>query len=206
MVSSVDEWGVRLRSRRQARGFTLEALAAASGVSRSMISDIERGAKSPTVLVLARLATALATTVSHLLGEDRPEPVIAMPFDRQPAITDAAGWQRRIVSPALPGVEFELIRTSVPPRVVIGEFAAHAPGSREYIAVETGSLLVTLGGVEHRLAAGDALYYAGDRVHAFANPGDVECVYYTAMHVTGPHHPRTPGAATVPAEEPQESR
>jgi transcriptional regulator with XRE-family HTH domain len=190
----MDRLGGRLRAQRQARGFTLDALAETSGVSRSMISDIERSAKSPTVLVLARLATALGTTVSRLLGEDRPDPVIVLPLAAQPAITDAAGWQRRILSPTLPGVEFEFIRTSVPAGVVIGEFAAHAPGSREYVAVETGVLTVTLDGTEHRLSAGDALYYAGDRAHAFANPGGVECVYYTAMHVAGSHDPVTPAA------------
>ncbi len=153
-----------------------------------MISDIERGTKIPTVLVLARLATALGATVSRLLGEDQPDRVISLPRSSQPAITDVTGWQRRIVSPNLPGVEFEFIRTLVPAGVVIGEFAPHAPGSREYIAVETGSLTVTLDGVDYLLSTGDALYYAGDCTHAFANSSHTECVYYTAMHVAGTHH------------------
>jgi XRE family transcriptional regulator, regulator of sulfur utilization len=173
----------QLKGERQRRGLSLEALAAASGVSRSMISDVERGARMPTVLVLARLATALGVTVARLLGEDRPERVIVRRAADQPAITDAGGWERRILSPTLPGVEFEFIRTSIPAGVVLGSFTAHAAGSREYIAVETGDLAVTVDGVEHRLTAGDALYYAGDAVHAFANPGATECVYYTAMHV-----------------------
>ncbi|TDE11480.1 helix-turn-helix domain-containing protein [Jiangella asiatica] len=177
----------QLRAIRQARGLSLDALAAASGVSRSMISDVERGAKLPTVLVLARLATALGVTVSRLLGEDRPGDVVVVPAAVQPAVTDRAGWQRRILSPSLPGVEFEFIRTTVPARVVVGEFAAHAPGSREYVAVESGELTVTLDRAEHQLGAGDAIYYAGDRVHAFANPGGAECVYYTVMHVAGHH-------------------
>lgn len=150
-----------------------------------MISDIERGAKMPTVLVMARLATALGVTVSRLLGEDRPDRVIVLPRDEQAAVTDAAGWQRRILSPNLPGVEFEFIRTTVPPMVVVGEFAAHAPGSREYVAVESGTLTVTLDGHAYSLGEGDALYYAGDCTHAFANPGECECVYYAVMHVVG---------------------
>ncbi|MER7456402.1 XRE family transcriptional regulator [Micromonospora sp. NPDC126480] len=184
----LDGLGVRMRGQRQRRGFNLDELAATSGVSRSMISDIERGAKMPTVLVLARLATALGVTVSRLLGEDQPERVIALRRGDQPVITDATGWQRRILSPNLPGVEFEFIRTAVPAGVVVGAFAPHAPGSREYVAVEAGRLTVTLDGVAHTLGAGDALYYAGDCVHAFANPGDAECVYYTAMHVATDHH------------------
>jgi len=75
---------------------------------------------------LARLATALGTTVSRLLGEHQPDRVIRMRWADQPAITDATGWQRRILSPNLPDVEFEFIRTSVPAGVVIGEFAPHA--------------------------------------------------------------------------------
>ncbi|MFG3702187.1 helix-turn-helix domain-containing protein [Micromonospora sp. NPDC047620] len=165
-----------------------------------MISDIERGAKIPTVLVLARLATALGVTVSRLLGEDRPGRMIAIRHADQPAITDAAGWQRRILSPALPGVEFEFIRTTVPARVVVGEFAPHAPGSREYVAVEAGELSVTLDGTEHRLTTGDSLYYAGDCTHAFANPGNPRCVYHTAMHASGAHHGRT-DAHPPPARE-----
>lgn len=183
----LDRLGARLKTLRRQRDFSLESLAAASGVSRSMISDIERGARVPTVLVLARLATALGVTVSRLLGEDQPERVIVMRQGGQRVMTDAAGWQRRILSPNLPGVEFELIRTAVAAGVVIGEFAPHAPGSREYIAVETGALLVTLDGIAHHLGEGDALYYAGDCTHAFANPGASECVYYTVMHVASTH-------------------
>ncbi|MDF5753292.1 XRE family transcriptional regulator [Spongiactinospora sp. TRM90649] len=175
--------GVRLREQRRRRGLSLDELAGLSEISRSMISAVERGTKLPTVLVLARLATALGVTVSRLLGEEQPDRVITLRAREQPAIRDETGWQRRILSPNLPGVEFEFIRTTVPPGVLVGAFAAHAPGSREYLAVETGRLTVTLDGVTHEVDTGDALYYAGDCVHAFANPGDVECVYYTAMHV-----------------------
>ena len=75
----------QLRLQRARRGLSIEDLAGASGVSRSMISDIERGAKVPSVLVLARLATALDVTVSRLLGEDQPEPVILLRAADQPA-------------------------------------------------------------------------------------------------------------------------
>lgn len=187
---SLVDLGRRLRRERQRRGTSLDVLAAASGVSRSMISDVERGAKAPTVLVLARLATALGTTAARLLDERVPDRVIVLRHDTQHVLREPAGWERRILSPTLPGVEFELIRTAVPAGVAVGEFTAHAPGSREYVAVERGELTVAIDGVDHTLAAGDALYYAGDCVHAFANNGTEETVYYTAMDVPGnPEHP-----------------
>jgi quercetin dioxygenase-like cupin family protein len=96
---------------------------------------------------------------------------------------DASGWERRILSPVLPGVEFELMRTSIPGGVDAGEFAPHAQGSREYLAMERGALRLTLDGVEHLLRAGDSIYYAGDCRHAFANPGQEPCVYYLAMEL-----------------------
>jgi XRE family transcriptional regulator, regulator of sulfur utilization len=179
----LEQLGVRLRTERQRRRVSLAALADASGVSRSMISDIERAAKMPTVLVLARLATALGVTVSRLLGEDQPARVIMMRHADQPAITEKSGWQRRILSPNLPGVEFEFIRTTVLAGVVVGEFPPHLSGSREYVVVERGELTITLDGTEYVLVAGDSLYYAGDCTHAFANTGADELVYYTAMHV-----------------------
>ena len=179
----LEQLGPRLKSERTKHGHSLDSLAAASGVSRSMISDIERGAKVPTVLVMARLATALGVTVSRLLGEDQPDPVIPMPRQAQRIIKDAMGWQRQILSPNLPGIEFEFIRTVVPPGVTVGEFAAHAKNSREYIAVETGELTVNLDGVRYVLQAGDALYYAGDRTHAFSNASEIECIYYTVMEI-----------------------
>lgn len=187
MEFSLADLGRRLRAERQRRGVSLDALAQASGVSRSMISEVERGAKAPTVVVLARLATALGTTAARFLDEHEPDRVIVLRQADQPVMRDATGWERRIMSPALPGVEFELIRTTAPPYVHIGEFAAHASGSREYVAVETGELTVTLDGVGHVLTAGDALYYAGDCVHVFANNGSAECIYYTAMEVPSAH-------------------
>jgi hypothetical protein len=85
-------------------------------------------------------------------------------------------------------MSLDALAAATPAGVVIGEFRPHAAGSREYVAVETGELTVTLDGTDHRLSTGDALYYAGDCVHAFANPGVVECVYYTAMHVAHGDH------------------
>src|SRR5262249_17856683 len=102
----------------------------------------------------------------------------------QDVARDPSGWERRILSPVLPGIEFELMRTTIGPGVDAGAFSPHVEGSREYLAVEHGTLRLTLDGVVHTLTAGDSIYYAGDCVHAFANPGDVPLVYYLAMDVT----------------------
>ncbi|MEV1011274.1 XRE family transcriptional regulator [Streptomyces sp. NPDC049881] len=191
---SMAELGARVRAERRARGWPLERLAELSGVSRSMVSEVERGTKTPSVLVLDRLATAFGTSIARLLDDPAARPgVVVLPGARQRVVRDPAGWERRILSPALPGVEFEFMRTTLGPGVDAGEFAPHAPGSHEYVAVESGRLRLTVDGVPHDLGPGDSAYFPGDRRHAFANsadaPGD-PCVYYLAMTLgASPHTP-----------------
>jgi quercetin dioxygenase-like cupin family protein len=150
-----------------------------------MISAIERGAKAPTVVVLHRIATGLDTSLSRLVEEETSARVIVLRRSRQKVVRAAAGWDRRILSPVLPGVEFELMRITVGPLVSGPIFLPHAHGSREYVAVEKGTLLFTLDGEPHTLKAGDSIYFDGDCMHGFRNPSRVPCVYYLAMDVSG---------------------
>ncbi|MFI7127108.1 helix-turn-helix domain-containing protein [Nonomuraea sp. NPDC050153] len=188
---SMAELGLRIRTERRARGLTVERLAALSGISRSMVSEVERGAKTPTVLVLDRLATALGTSIARLLDEPAHSAMRVLRHDEQRVLRDPSGWERRVLSPVLGDVEFEFMRTTLGPGVDAGEFAPHAPGSREYLAVERGSLRLTINGRPYELAAGDSAYYPGDCRHAFANDGAADCVYYLAMELggAGQHEP-----------------
>ncbi|MEV1178097.1 XRE family transcriptional regulator [Nonomuraea sp. NPDC049784] len=182
---SMAELGLRIRTERRARGLTVERLAALSGISRSMISEVERGAKTPTVLVLDRLATALGTSIGRLLDEPAHSAMRVLRLEEQRVLRDPSGWERRVLSPVLADVEFEFMRTTIGPGVDAGEFAPHAPGSREYLAVERGRLRLTINGRPYELGAGDAVYYPGDCRHAFANDGAADCVYYLAMELGG---------------------
>ncbi|THA74818.1 XRE family transcriptional regulator [Streptomyces sp. A0642] len=178
---SIAELGSRIRGERRARNISLERLAELSGVSQSMVSEVERGAKTPSVLVLDRLATALGTSIARLLDEPVRPGVVVLAGDRQRVVRDPAGWERRTLSPVLPDIEFEFMRTTLEPGVNAGEFSPHTPGSHEYVAVEQGRLRLTIDGVTHRLQSGDAAYFPGNRRHAFANDFTEACVYYLAM-------------------------
>jgi quercetin dioxygenase-like cupin family protein len=135
--------------------------------------------------------------IRHFVGQGMP----LLNAQVQPKLAEkvmrSTAWERRILSPVLPGVEFEFMRTTIPAGVDAGVFAPHAPGSREYVAVEQGVLLLTLDDISYTLAAGDSIYCAGDCRHAYANPGQEPLVYYLAMDVSGippvfsphaPHH------------------
>ncbi len=184
---SIAQLGARIREARARRGLSLEQVAGRSGVSRAMLSAVERGRKVPSILIVDRIATALDTSIARLLGEEERHRVILKRRGEQSVARDPAGWERRILSPVLPGVEFELMRTTIAPGVDAGSFDPHAPGSREYVAVEQGTLRLTINGEAVLLEAGDSIYYDGDCHHGFANPGRRPCIYYLAMEVAGGH-------------------
>jgi XRE family transcriptional regulator, regulator of sulfur utilization len=177
--------GRRVKALRRQRQLSLEALADRSGVSVSMLSTVERGQKVPSILVMSQIATALDTSIGRLVDEEKKPRVIVMRAADRRVITDAAGMERRSLSPVLPGIEFELVRITLAPGVNAGTFPPHREGSREYLAVETGTLTLVLDGTEYKLSAGDSIYHEGDCEHGYRNDTDTPCTYYIAMDVGG---------------------
>jgi transcriptional regulator with XRE-family HTH domain len=164
----------RVRELRAARGLSLDALAGKSGVSRSMISLIERGESSPTAVVLEKLAAGLGVMLASLFDA----PAAAAPsgpvarHDDQPEWRDpASGYLRRNVSP--PGVPqpMQIVEVHFPP----GERVAFETGGRELrvhqqVWVLEGAIDVTLGEDCHRLREGDCLAMQLDGPTMFHNP------------------------------------
>jgi transcriptional regulator with XRE-family HTH domain len=173
--------GERVRRERLERELTLDELANRAGVSRSMISAVESGGKAPTIVVLHRIATGLGIGMSRLMGESAPARVIVRRRHEHPVVTDPSGWERRNLAPALPGLDFEFMRTSIPGGVDAGVFPPHGSGSREHVAVESGTLTLVIDGERHDLADGDSISYAADCNHQFINEHDDPCVYYLAL-------------------------
>jgi transcriptional regulator with XRE-family HTH domain len=184
----LSDLGTRIRDQRTRRALSLEELARKARVSRSMLSAVERGEKAPSVLILDQIATGLGTSIARLMAPESEARIVVLRLAQQDRAIDPSGWERRILSPVLPNVEFEFMRTSLSPGVNAGAFLPHNAGSREYVAVERGTLRLTIDGAVYLLKKGDSIYYAGDCVHEFENPDPRNaCEYYLAMDVTG--HP-----------------
>jgi quercetin dioxygenase-like cupin family protein len=161
------------------RRMTLEALAERSGVSRAMISKLERGEKNPTLVVTAKVAEGLGINLSELLGTEEQREVIVVPRDRRPTMRDPqTGFERQLLSPTLGGQVAEFIRDVVPKGSTSGEFPPYRSGIEEYVLVEKGRLKAIVGGEKYLLEEGDALYFEADVAHRFDNAGEEECSYY----------------------------
>lgn len=178
--------GRRVRDLRTAQSMTLATLAAAADLSVSMLSSVERGEKAPTILVLHRIALALGVSIGRLVADDSPVAVHVLPGDQQIVLAGPGGWTRRIVSPVVAGVEFEMMETTVPPRTDAGDFSPHAKGHQEYLFVLEGTLTLTLDNVDYVVEAGDSIHYEGNVRHAYRNDGTQPCRFVLAMLSANP--------------------
>ena len=168
-----------VKQQREVLGFSLRMLAARSGISSSMISDIERGTKSPTVTTLVRLAQALGVTAAALVeGGAGPTPRIrVLRCGQGPRGEHPARWKS--LAPAAPGSRIDFVRYQIPPSTVLGPTAAHAPGTLEHMHVATGTVRITVGEETAELIAGDSCSCRTDATHAIENPDPaVEALVY----------------------------
>ncbi|GAA3556821.1 XRE family transcriptional regulator [Nonomuraea rosea] len=172
--------GARLQELRHSRAMTLQELAEAADVSVSMLSSVERGLKAPTIVVLGRIADGLGVPLADLVAQPEDSRVIVRRAFEQDTADEPGGWRRTILTPVIPGVNFEWIRTVLPAGCDAGRFAAYAPGSHEYVVVESGTLRLTVGDRVVELDEGDSVYFAADADHAYANAGPVPCAYHVA--------------------------
>lgn len=162
----------RVRDLRAERGLSLDALASHCGVSRSMISLVERAQSSPTAVLLERLATGLGVPLASLF--DAPEPA-AGPLARrgdQPAWRDPhSGYLRRNVSPAGAASPIQIVEVEFPPQARVAyETGAREPAIHQQVWVLDGEIEVTLGEQRHRLRSGDCLAHVLDRPLSYHNP------------------------------------
>jgi transcriptional regulator with XRE-family HTH domain len=173
----------RLRLERESRSWTLADLAARSGVSRAMLSKIERREASPTAALLGRLSAAFGLTLSQIFAqtEGRSGGQVAR-ADQQPVWRDPeTGFLRRSLSPPGP-VPLELVWGELPPGAEIAYPAASlAFIADQQLVVIAGELTITLGDTVYALGAGDCLRYGPPRDVTFRNVSAARCRYVIAV-------------------------
>jgi transcriptional regulator with XRE-family HTH domain len=170
----------RLKLEREARGWPLSDLAQRSGVSKAMISKIERGEASPTATVLGRLSGAFGLPLSVLLAlaEQGEERLLLQP--EQPVWTDPeTGYTRRAISPR--NAPLELVEVTLPPGVRVPYPAAAFAFQHQQIWLISGELEFTEGGLLHRLAEGDCLMLGAPSDCVFFNASDQPARYLVAL-------------------------
>jgi len=156
----------RLKQARQGQGLSLEAVAKLSGVSRSMVSQIERGESSPTIATLWNLTRALQVDFAGLLdAAPSAAQIEVLRAGDVPTINNlGTGCKIRILSPPEEAGQHEVYEVIIAPD---GELIsqAHARGAREHLTVILGAVEVASGEAMQHLSPGDTARYAADVAH-----------------------------------------
>jgi transcriptional regulator with XRE-family HTH domain len=172
----------RLASLRAERGWSLEAVAERTGISRATLSRLERSELSPTASMLGRLCTLYGYTLSRLMAEAETRPPNLIPAESQAEWKDPeSGYRRKIVSPPAPGLRGELVEVRIPPHAVVSFETSPVPGLEHHLWMLEGTLSLEVEGSTFRLRAGDCLRYVLNGPTRFTNSGRREARYLVAM-------------------------
>ena len=176
---------LRVRDLRAAQRLSLDALAAHCGVSRSMISLIERGESSPTAVLLEKVATGLGVSMASIFEAAQ---VAAQPVSR---FADQALWRdphsgyvRRNVSPGGGVSPIQIVEVSFPAQARVAyETGAREPLIYQQIWVLAGCMEISVGDEVHRLNTGDCFAHALDRPVTYYNPTQTEARYAVVIAI-----------------------
>jgi XRE family transcriptional regulator, regulator of sulfur utilization len=177
--------GARVKALRESSDLSLRDLAARSGVSAPMLSQVERGETSPTLTVAARIAAGLELRLSQLLRLDEGATVtIVRASQRQRGGNARRGHRFEVLTAAQPGQRAELSRHTLAPGRATGaddDPPMHEAGSRETALVESGGLALVCDGQRYFLEQGDCVTFDADLPHHFENPGEKEAVFLAVV-------------------------
>ena len=170
------EVGATLQKMRLARGLTLEDLSRAAGVSKSMLSQIQREKANPTIAVAWRLANALGVSIGELLATEtrQPESIRVLEAHELPTLPgDHAGYVLRILGPMELAGEFEWYELTLAPNGILAS-SPHDPGATEHLTLLQGTMDLEVDGEKKKLKTGATARYQADRSHSIRNSGKTE--------------------------------
>ncbi len=172
-VSAAEETlGSRLKAQRLARKLTMDALSRLAGVSKAMLSQIEKDKVNPTVGVMLRISEALKVSIAELVQSGSPGSIFRVihASDERYTFSTDAQCSIRTLTPLSLEKSLEFYRVTLERG---GELQSepHFPGTEEFLHLAKGTLAVTSGPETMSIAHGDSLHYRADLAHCLKNVG-----------------------------------
>ena len=176
--------GARVRSLRRERGLTIEQLAAATGLTKGFISQLERDRTAPSLSSIARICDALGVRLSHIF-EREPAPALVRKHERSPVDTYFPTENHLLSS--RDEERFQAIESVVAPGAGAGDELYSLPGEMEFVYVLAGAIQLQVGDETHVLEEGDALTYPLSKPHTWRNASDSEELRVLWVSVPNPY-------------------
>ncbi len=160
------------RSIRERKKLSLDSVAKLSGVSKSMLSQIEHGDVSPTITVLWKIANGLKISFTALV-EQNMELIQVVRADEIAPIVESTGKYRSYpIFPFNDESRFEIYRIVVQSGGLL-ESEPHLTGTEEFITVHGGTVFITLRETDYELRVGDSIRFNADQSHRYENRGEI---------------------------------
>jgi transcriptional regulator with XRE-family HTH domain len=174
-----------LRALRAERGWSLDQLAARSGVSKGVLVALEQGRSNPNLATLARISDAFGVPVTRLVDvSGEPAVQVSGPGGERLLWRGPSGGTGTILGATDPPWAVELWHWELMPGETFGG-DAHAPATREMAWVEAGTLTLSVAGERHVLGPGQCARFPAGRPHRYSNEG-TEQVRLTMVVVIPP--------------------
>jgi transcriptional regulator with XRE-family HTH domain len=160
--------GKNLKLIRNSRGLSLDKVAELTGVSKTMLAQIERGESSPSISIIWKIANGLRLSFTSLIEEQSPSISIISSKDLDPLLEEEGAFRSFPLYPFSPQKQFEIYLVEMEPGC-IHESEAHTAGVEEYIMMLQGSLEILINGSDYLINANDSLRFAADQPHIYRN-------------------------------------
>jgi transcriptional regulator with XRE-family HTH domain len=173
---------VNLKRMRAERQISLDKLAELTGVSKSMLGQIERGETSPTITTIWKIANGLKVSFSAFLESPEPRSLLVDASDVEPLLEDEGKYTVLPFFCVEGQRDFEMFSVTIRPGGRL-EAEPHFAGTQEFILVYSGAMAIGVDGATHRVSAGQGFRFAADLPHAYWNDSleDTRCcmvLYY----------------------------
>jgi transcriptional regulator with XRE-family HTH domain len=182
--NEVPRIGARVRALRRERGLTIEQIAAATGLTKGFISQLERDRTQPSLSSIARICDALGVRLSHVFERD-PAPALVR-RDERPEVDLYFPTSNYLLS-GRDESRFQVIESVVAPLAGAGDELYSLPGEVEFVYVLEGTLELHVGEDTHVLEEGDAITYELSKPHTWRNPSRDEQLRVLWVAVPNPY-------------------
>lgn len=170
-----------LRAVREKKKLSLDNVAKLTGVSKSMLGQIERGEVNPTITVLWKIANGLKISFTSLLDKNNSDVDLIKKADVQTLVEDDGKFYNSPVFPFEESRRFEIYVIDVKPGGgLVSE--PHMQGTEEYITMFSGKLDVTINDCLYSLDTGDSIRFKSDVNHAYHNPGNEDAKLHMVIY------------------------
>lgn len=177
-----------LKKIREKNKLSLENLSELTGVSKSMLGQIERGESNPSLQTIWKIATGLKVSLTSLIVPSKPEAEIIKKSDILPIIADEGKFRIYPMFPFDPEKRFEVLNIELEPGA--SSFSdPHDENTEEYVFVHEGEFTIKIDNNMYKVDAGNAIRYRADRAHTYYNltdkPTKISMVIYYPNIIKG---------------------